>query len=101
MTIDELEKTYWNAAQAHWFAHQDEKSANNMSRAGIRAVVTALREVICDNVYMTQECCGMGRASRDGLREECCGNPVHSITRDNLIQSINEILASDGVKAAR
>jgi len=36
VTLDDLEKTYWNAAQAHWLAHQDDKSANNMSRAGIR-----------------------------------------------------------------
>ncbi len=46
MTIDDLEKTYWNAAHAYWFAHQDEESANNMSRAGIRAVITALRNEI-------------------------------------------------------
>jgi hypothetical protein len=97
MTLDELAKTFRKGLFAH-LGENPYATVGEGDRAGVKAVVTALREVICDNVYMTQECCGMGRTSRDGLREECCGNPVHSITRDNLIQSINEILASEEVK---
>jgi hypothetical protein len=91
MTLADLVALY----EAHRNCHKLNPKAHAM-----RVVVMALREVICDNVYMTQECCGSGVPSRDGRHAECCGDPVHSITRDNLINSFNEILASDGGEAA-
>ena len=70
------------------------------TRAGIRAVVEALRDELprALSEVARQECCGNG--VYNGGPQECCGIPNLLVTTDQVHDAINEILASDGVETA-
>jgi hypothetical protein len=70
-------------------------------RAGIRAVVEALRDELprALSEVARKECCGQGNANRYSDQLECCDIPNLMVTTDQVHDAINEILASDGVKS--
>lgn len=97
MTLDDLEKLYRAEIAKAQYPGWDEKH-----RAGVRIIVEALRDEMDDFPFRSEEirCCGQGVPNHDNSGEECCRQPDQFITRRELYNVLNEILASDGEEKA-
>jgi hypothetical protein len=71
-----------------------------MHRAGIRAVVEALRDELprALSEVARKECCGQGNANRYSDQLECCDIPNLMVTTDQVHDAINEILAREALE---
>jgi hypothetical protein len=94
MTFDELMKVYDKAASNVAFLQYEGPD----HRAGIRAVVEALRDELprALSEVARKECCGQGNANRYSDQLECCDIPNLMVTTGQVYDAINEILAIAG-----
>ena len=108
MTVEELIEIYEAAVTkryTEWVnAPEDDNISNDMlKRAGVTAIVRALRDEMGDPSTFKSakpECCGRGVPNYKDGSEECCCQPDVWILHEEMLVRINEILGDAGEKVA-
>lgn len=94
-TVDDLAKVFRAALFQH-LGNNPYATVGEGDRAGIIAVVTALRDELGDpSTFKSakQECCGRGVPNHSNTAEECCCLPDTWLLHEEFLGRINEILA--------
>lgn len=97
MTLNDLEQAFVDGCYRSILTNREELPEKAHRRAGLKAVVEALRDemqtFVCEGSNVTEQCCGQAVQDVEGMA--CCGRPDYVVLTDDVLNMFHEILASD------